>query len=60
MFAAQSQDMPALGLTDIKEKGGAAMRYLIASSRVLTVAAFFLAVASSRDAMPSAAADMAF
>ena len=62
MFAARSQDMPApgIGLTDMKAKGGAAMRYLIALSRVSTVAAFFLAVASSLDAMPSAAADMAF
>jgi hypothetical protein len=35
------------------------MRYLIALSRDSTVAAFFLADASSLDAMPSAAADMA-
>ena len=47
------------GPMDFRAKGGAAMHYLIASRMVLTMAAFFLAVASSLDAMPSPAADMA-
>ena len=53
-------DPRSSGLMYIEAKGKAAMHYLTDSRMVLAMVAFFLAVASSLDAMPSPAADMAF